>query len=570
MARMAVMVLFLGAFIPMILKAEEVLKVGEIDSSTVEVGAYVVIIYGEGEKHPVSGKWERMATVRGYIKAIDSERLTIGIHSWKTEIERDQIHKLVIAMSERERTGKLRSMRARYRPNLTLEADYLGGVDKANTGYFIFGERHQKALPWSASVYFGDFFSSERRSRIGLIYAYRKVHIFPESPDREHVNPYPPKEKRMKKLAVVFVIATLLLNAMALTLAHAATYLQGIEVNADTLIQDAYVAVTYYDSKNKQTLDKGWIDAIDETTFTIRNGLWGKKTIAYTKILSLVMSEEATTIGQINEVNRWFIGNIAERGTEMEQAAIQRLNQKTVTIMSRGQIAPSEIPKGWYAHIVYSSQRATETGRIADKDSSSIALKYGFDTHNITAYDDIDTLIVAKHLREIERYRETGAKYNARVRVYAPSIQKGQMVGKLIKMMQDTLVIQKGRSFYQVPVSSISTFDVSTKQYRNTGKGFKIGLVAGAVIIGFTIISTHREEKRLDEKNSGDASLAYYTLGIATLVGYSAGALVCLLSTLIGATIKSDKWVGVPPDRLNLSIAPTASKGLSAALTFNF
>ena len=199
MARMAVMVLFLDAFIPMILQAEEILKVDEIDSSTVEVGAYVVIIYGEGERHPISGKWERMATVRGYIKAIDLERLTIGIHSWKTEIERDQIHKLVIAMSERERTEKLRSLRARYRPNLTLEADYLGGVDKANTGYFIFGERHQKALPWSASVYFGDFFSSERRSRIGLRYAYRKVHIFPESPDREHVNPYPPSAAELRR-----------------------------------------------------------------------------------------------------------------------------------------------------------------------------------------------------------------------------------------------------------------------------------------------------------------------------------------------------------------------------------
>ena len=49
----------------------------------------------------------------------------------------------------------------------------------------------------------------------------------------------------MKKLTVVFVITHLLLNAMAPTLAHVATYLQGTEVNADTLVQDAYVAVTY-------------------------------------------------------------------------------------------------------------------------------------------------------------------------------------------------------------------------------------------------------------------------------------------------------------------------------------
>jgi len=59
----------------------------------------------------------------------------------------------------------------------------------------------------------------------------------------------------MKKLAAIFVVATLLLNAMAPKLTYAATYLQGAEVNANTLIQDAYVVVTYYDS-NKQILDK--------------------------------------------------------------------------------------------------------------------------------------------------------------------------------------------------------------------------------------------------------------------------------------------------------------------------
>ena len=52
------------------------------------------------------------------------------------------------------------------------------------------------------------------------------------------------KERFMKKLTVVFVITNLLLNAMAPTLAYAAIYLQGAEVNANTLTQDAYVAVT--------------------------------------------------------------------------------------------------------------------------------------------------------------------------------------------------------------------------------------------------------------------------------------------------------------------------------------
>ena len=106
----------------------------------------------------------------------------------------------------------------------------------------------------------------------------------------------------MRKLAAVFVTAILLLNTMAPTLAYAATYLRGAEVNADTLIQDAYVVVTYYDSENKQKLDKGWIDAIDETTFQIRSrALFGKRTIAYDKVLSVIMSKETTTRGKANQ-----------------------------------------------------------------------------------------------------------------------------------------------------------------------------------------------------------------------------------------------------------------------------
>ena len=397
----------------------------------------------------------------------------------------------------------------------------------------------------------------------------------------------------MKKLAAAFVTATLLLNAMAPTLAYAATYLQGAEVNADTLIQDAYVAVTYYDSKNKQKLEKGWIDAIDETTFRIRSGaLFGKKTIAYDKVLSVIMGEEATPRGkQINKVDR-FIQEMEKRearAKETEQAAIQRLNQKTVKVMPRGQIDPSEITKGWYAHIVYTSQGATgkATSQIADKDSSHIALKYGADTYNI-AYNDIDTLIVAKHLREIERYRETGAKYNVRVRVHAPSIQKGQVVGKLVDMMQDTLVIQATRTsqqvraissrrirvqegiqqgdttFYQVPITLISHLEVSMGQYRNTSKGLIIGLGAGAVMTILINIS----DSGGDLQGLGQA--------YATLIVLPS---IAVISTLIGAITKSEKWVEVPPKRLNLSLAPlpawprqagTSAKGLRAALTFNF
>ena len=152
-----------------------------------------------------------------------------------------------------------------------------------------------------------------------------------------------------RPLSIVMVWA-ILLNAIAPALAYAATYLQGAEVNADMLVQDAYVAVTYYDNKGKQKSEKGWIDEIDETTFEIRSrAIFGKETIAYDKVLSVIMSDESTTpVKQINEVDRFMqdMKKQEARALETEHAAIQRFGQEAVTIISRGQIDSSKNYKG--------------------------------------------------------------------------------------------------------------------------------------------------------------------------------------------------------------------------------
>ncbi len=102
MVRIATIILFLGMCMPEVLPAEMVLEAGEIDSSKVEVGAYVEVIYGTGKRDQVSGKWERLDTVRGYIKAVDAESLTIGRGFWKEQIVFERIQKLTIAESDRE------------------------------------------------------------------------------------------------------------------------------------------------------------------------------------------------------------------------------------------------------------------------------------------------------------------------------------------------------------------------------------------------------------------------------------------------------------------------------------
>ncbi len=279
-----------------------------------------------------------------------------------------------------------------------------------------------------------------------------------------------------RSLSIVMVGA-ILLNAIAPALAYAATYLQGTEVNADMLVRDAYVAVRYHDSNGKRKLEKGWIYAIDETTFRIRSrAIFGKTTIAYDKVLSVIMSDESTTpIKQINEVDRFM------RKREIEQAKQDR-------------------------------EQAAYIGLT---------------------------------------------KYDTRVRVQAPSIQKRRIIGRLVKMTQDTLVIQRGRTFFQVSRSDISNFEVNIGRHRNTDKGMKFGFALGLGVLVPVAIADAREGGELQGLPT------FFTAIYVSLP-------ICILSTLIGAATKSNTWVKIPPQHFNLSLVPTSTKGLHTALTFNF
>ena len=181
------------------------------------------------------------------------------------------------------------------------------------------------------------------------------------------------------------------------------------------------------------------------------------------------------------------------------------------------------------------------------------------------AYKDIDTLVISQHAQSIDAWKNAKQvqrylknKYNTKVRVQASSIWKSRVVGRLVKMTPDTLVISRGGTFFQVPVSSISNFEVNIGQHRNTGKGMAIGLGVGAAIFWAVYASLD-----LDYPDSTEGLALLYVLGYISIP-------ICALSTLIGATIKTDKWVEVSPQSLNLSLAPTSTKGLRAALTFNF
>lgn len=77
-------------------RVEQVLTAGQIDSNTVDVGAFVVVVYGQGERHPVSEAWTQLDTARGSIKAVDSRRLIVGLapDGWSKWIALERIQTL--------------------------------------------------------------------------------------------------------------------------------------------------------------------------------------------------------------------------------------------------------------------------------------------------------------------------------------------------------------------------------------------------------------------------------------------------------------------------------------------
>ena len=83
------------------LRAGVVLEVGEIDSSTVEVGALVMVVYGQGERYPTSEAWSKLDTAKGYIKAVDRRRLIVGLEpdGWSKWITLERIQKLILVGS---------------------------------------------------------------------------------------------------------------------------------------------------------------------------------------------------------------------------------------------------------------------------------------------------------------------------------------------------------------------------------------------------------------------------------------------------------------------------------------
>ena len=381
----------------------------------------------------------------------------------------------------------------------------------------------------------------------------------------------------MKSIAI-FVAASLLLEMLAPTLAHATQHSQGAQVEGDTRSgtaekagEVADQAIQWLYEKNVRVMSRGKIDPSKFTrgwyAYVVYTSKGGKKTVT-----GPIFDKDADGIvikTRARPWERWEIayGNIdilAVAKTQRDMGRWRKRFEEGLFVMSRGELDLFKLRKGWYAHVVYTSKGVKEavTGPIFDKDADGIVIKSRnrpWEQWEIT-YGDIDTLVVAKDQRDIEGWIEAGEviqqlqEKEFRVRFIAPSISSWWIIGRLVKVSPDTLKIFTKRGFEYVPHSQISNLEVSLGRRRNTGKGMAIGAVLGLGLLFLPVTSTEGELQ-----------------GLATYYAMMYIALPIFIScTLIGFMIKSDRWAEVPPQRLNLSISPTPTRGLRAALSFNF
>ncbi|MCY3868959.1 MAG: hypothetical protein OXG87_05330 [Gemmatimonadetes bacterium] len=178
------------------LQTEIVLEVGEIDSSTVEVGDFVEVIYGKGD--PVSGEWEGVKKVKGYVKAVDAEYLIVGERFLEEQIALARVQKITI-LDDNRGIDKLSQpmdslsvrMETRFRTGLMFEAGYFWGIRTEFLDFYSSGYKTNKGLPLSASLYINPIFSGERQGRLGLRGTYQTVQIFPKFPEQELLQRFP-------------------------------------------------------------------------------------------------------------------------------------------------------------------------------------------------------------------------------------------------------------------------------------------------------------------------------------------------------------------------------------------
>lgn len=171
-------------------------------------------------------------------------------------------------------------------------------------------------------------------------------------------------------------------------------------------------------------------------------------------------------------------------------------------------------------------------------------------------------MLVVMATVDLSAQQEMPVEPGDRVRVSAPGVVEGQVVGTIEKLSPDTCVLQVEDQLWPVvlPLASVTRLEVSRGSGSKTGLGILIG--AGVGFLGGYLIGTQSSLcEECGGSSSGKTGLAFGTfLG---LLGAAAGG-------ELGAKNRVERWEDVPIERLRVSIRMYRASALGIAASLNF
>ena len=245
-------------------------------------------------------------------------------------------------------------------------------------------------------------------------------------------------------------------------------------------------------------------------------------------------------------------------------------------IMKGDEIDRSKLKVGMYVEVTYYDKKGegkTEKGYVKVVEDDALSVVYERPTEIIhqrqtkIKYRDIITLVVGRSEFAIERLRKKMAEKavqpsqkapqlipGIKVRITAPSVAEGRLVGAVVTLSADTLVMKpKTGNLLVIPLTSVTEFEMRHGRKRFVGKGSAIGFLGGAVV-GWFLPSGNLEE---DEYGGGPIGAAI--LGGAGLV----------IGAIVGG-IGYEQWEEMPLDRIRIGISPQRQGGMMLSTSFRF
>lgn len=262
-----------------------------------------------------------------------------------------------------------------------------------------------------------------------------------------------------------------------------------------------------------------------------------------------------------------------ESAAAIVERAIRCSIRPIVRVLTRDALDLSQLTMGSHVGVLYHSQGSEKIaiGRVVSTSADHVVVssKSYFDNKRSIGRYQIDVLAIADDLAKIELWRlatqaiQKPREEPPKLRLKAPSISRQWITGSLVGSTPEMLELQYLDGIRRIPPSSIDELAVSAGSYRRTALGRKIGLVL-AVLVPVAVPA-------IAGAHFGGIGALQTQADVLTLTYFAKVALPIFLgSTLMGASIKSERWIEFTPRCLNLTVAPTQNRGLGAAVSFDF